>query len=67
MNKRFYFCFSATIFLFVSLAHLLRIVYDWSLQIGGLTIPMWVSWIAFVVAGYLSWSGYRLLAKSSRG
>ncbi len=31
--------------------------------IGGWTVPMWVSWIAFVVAGGLSYFGLRHLTQ----
>ena len=35
----------------VSLAHLLRIVFGTQVTIADRFIPMWVSWIGFVVAG----------------
>jgi hypothetical protein len=33
---------------------------DWSVIIGDWSIPMWVSWVALIVAGGLSLVGLRL-------
>lgn len=35
----------------VSLAHLLRIVFGAQVTVADKVIPMWVSWVAFLVAG----------------
>jgi hypothetical protein len=42
------------VFALVALAHLLRLFTAWEVVIGGLVIPMWVSWIGLVVAGGLA-------------
>lgn len=49
------------IFGVVALAHLLRAVMGWPLQINDIMIPVWISYIAAVVSGYLAYSGYKLL------
>jgi type VI protein secretion system component VasF len=36
-----------------------RIIFGWSAQIGGLDIPVWVSWLAVVIAGALAYFGFR--------
>jgi len=51
---------AGVIFAVVALAHLARIVMDWSVIIADWSIPMWVSWIALVVAGGLALLGLRL-------
>jgi Mn2+/Fe2+ NRAMP family transporter len=51
---------AGVIFAVVALAHLVRIVMDWSVIIGDWSIPMWVSWVALIVAGGLSLVGLRL-------
>ena len=51
---------AGAIFAVVALAHLARIVMDWSVIIGDWSIPMWVSWVALIVAGGLSLVGLRL-------
>jgi hypothetical protein len=55
------FCLVAgVIFAVVALFHLVRIVIDWSVIIGNWSIPMWVSWVALIVAAGLSFLGLRL-------
>jgi hypothetical protein len=44
----------------VALFHLVRIFMKWTVIIGDWSIPMWVSWIALVVAGGLALLGLRL-------
>jgi Mn2+/Fe2+ NRAMP family transporter len=51
---------AGVIFAVVALAHLARIVMDSSVIIGDWSIPMWVSWIALIVAGGLALLGLRL-------
>lgn len=46
----------------VSLAHLMRILFGARVTVGDAYIPMWVSGVAFVVAGFLAvmlWRGAR--------
>jgi len=50
------------VFFIVAVVHLARIVYDWSLVLGGVAIPMWVSWIIVILLGYLCVRGW-LFAK----
>jgi hypothetical protein len=50
-----------------ALAHVLRILLDWSIVIQGLSVPMWASWIAVIVMGYLAYEGFRLARKSPSG
>ncbi|HEU5181446.1 MAG TPA: hypothetical protein VFW45_11680 [Candidatus Polarisedimenticolia bacterium] len=35
----------------VSLAHLLRVVFQVQVTVADRVIPMWVSWVAFLVSG----------------
>lgn len=54
---------SGTIFGIIAILHLLRAVYGWPAEIGGLVAPMWLSWLALLVAGYLALSAFILLRK----
>jgi len=45
---------SSALFAIVSLAHLLRLIYGWNMNIGGWVVPMWISWVGFVVPGVLA-------------
>jgi hypothetical protein len=59
MSKRTFAAIAAVIFGIVALVHLLRIVMGWSVIIGTWEVPMWVSWVGFVVAGELGYYGTR--------
>ncbi len=48
------------IFLIVALVHLLRVLQGWVLVIGELTIPDWMSLVAVIVLGYLSFQAFRI-------
>jgi len=62
MSKKVYFYMVSIVFFIVAVVHLARIVYDWSLVLGGVAIPMWVSWIIVILLGYLCVRGW-LFAK----
>ena len=50
----------------VALAHLLRLIYGWTVQIGAEVVPLWISVIGGVVAGGLCvWA--LVLARGVRG
>jgi hypothetical protein len=63
VRQRTYNTVTAALFLIVAVLHLLRIIFGWTAEIGGLAIPMWVSWLGLVVAGALAYSGFRLTAR----
>ena len=60
MDQRTFNVVASVIFMLVALLHLLRIYMGWPVVIGSWTVPMWVSWIALVVAGGLSYFGLNL-------
>lgn len=59
MDKRTYYLLVSAIFAVVTLLHGLRIYYGWEAQIGDLIIPMWASWAALLIAGYLAIRGWQ--------
>ena len=59
MDAKTFSLVAGVIFAVVALAHLARIAMDWSVAIGDWSIPMWVSWVALVVAGGLALLGLR--------
>ena len=59
MSQRTFSLVAGLIFLLVAIAHLCRFLLKWSVVINGWTVPMWVSAIALVVAGYLAYEGLR--------
>src|SRR6266446_9939127 len=50
LNGKTYIIVTATLFLVVAIIHLLRIIFGWSVEIGGLSIPFWASWLDVLVA-----------------
>jgi len=55
MNDKLFHLIAGTVFALVALLQALRIYMGWSVVIDGWSAPMWVSWIAIVVAGGLSY------------
>jgi hypothetical protein len=55
MNEKLFQPIAGTIFALVALLQALRIYMDWPVVIGGWEAPMWISWIAVIVAGSLSY------------
>lgn len=60
MTYTLYARIAAIIFLSVFVFHILRIIYGWDVQIGNLRIPLWMSWVGVLIAGFLSAYGFRL-------
>lgn len=54
MSKNLALTVAGIIFAIVAIAHLLRMIFQLDVVIGTVTIPLWVSGIAFVVALFLS-------------
>jgi uncharacterized membrane protein YhiD involved in acid resistance len=59
MNHKTYCGVTATVFTIVALAHLLRLINGWSVEIDTMIVPMVVSLIGFIVAGALAVWGFR--------
>lgn len=50
----------------VGLAHLSRIIFGVSVNIGGWIAPFWLSWIGAIVALYLSYASFRFAIHSKK-
>lgn len=59
MDKNKLLLVAAVIFGIVGFLHLLRSIFSWEAAIGGFNVPLYFSYIAVVVAGYLSFSMYK--------
>ncbi len=60
MNQKTFSLVAGLIFLLVVLLHALRLGFRWHVVLGGWTIPIWVSWVGLIIAGYLAFEGLRL-------
>jgi len=49
---------AGAIFALVAILQLWRALAGWPVTIGQTDIPVWVSWVAFVIAGLLAWFGF---------
>jgi hypothetical protein len=63
MNDKLFHLITGIIFALVALAHVLRIYFGWPAVIGSWSAPMWISWLAIVVAAGLSYLALSLIAK----
>lgn len=54
---------SALVFAVVGVIQILRLVNQWAVQVGPYAVPLWVSWIAVIVAAALSLWGFRTAAR----
>jgi len=54
---------SILVFSLVSVGHLLRVIYSWPVIIGGVSIPLSVSWFAVVIALSMVFMGSMYLRK----
>lgn len=60
MNQKMFSTVVGAIFLVIAVLHLLRAVLGWNAVIGTFSVPMWLSWIAAVVAAFLAYSAFKL-------
>lgn len=60
MDRKSYLQMAGLVFALVSLAHLVRAVLSWPIVIAAWSVPIWLSWVAFAVAGLLGYWGFRL-------
>jgi len=57
-NNKWYFTATSIIFTVVTIAHLGRIILTLDATIAGYAIPLWVSGVAVIIAGYLATRGF---------
>lgn len=66
MSQRLFALVSAVLFLFIALAHLLRVIVQARATVEGYAVPMWMSVVAVAVTGYLSFQGFRLAGRAGK-
>lgn len=60
MNYKSYCTVSGILFSVVALAHLLRIIYNMSIQVDDFAVPMLASWIGLIIPAGLAVWAFRL-------
>lgn len=64
MSQKTFSLTAGVIFSLIALAHLFRVAFTVEWIVQGRTIPMWLSWVAVFLAGYLAYEGFRQGKKS---
>lgn len=60
MNQKTFYSVTLIVFSLIALLHALRLVYGWNAVIAGWEVPMWLSGLAVILAGYLAYSAFKL-------
>lgn len=64
MSNKTFSLAGGVIFLLIAIGHLLRVVFGWTFIVGGVSVPMWASGLAVLIAGFLAYEGIRLSTKT---
>lgn len=62
-NIKYFLNTAGVVFTLASLLHLVRAVNGWDLVLGPYLLPVWVSWVVFIIAGDLAWNSFRFARK----
>jgi len=60
MKQKTYNQVTCTIFIIITLMHVLRLVLGWSANIAGWEVPAWFSVVAVAAGSFLAWSAFKL-------
>ncbi len=63
MKRKVYFLTTFILFIALTSVHFLRLVLGWEVNIGGGTMPMWLSWLVVLGIGYLAYNAFKLYKK----
>ncbi|MBI4004432.1 MAG: hypothetical protein HY353_05360 [Candidatus Omnitrophica bacterium] len=60
MNQKTFVLTAGVVFSLVAVLHALRLLLGWDAIIGGWHVPMWFSWPALALAGYLAFTAFKV-------
>ena len=60
MSAKMFYKLIGIIFAVVAVGHVLRLINGLSITVGTWSVPMWLSVVAAVVLGYLSYTAFKL-------
>ena len=63
MKQGAFLLLTSSIFALIALVHSLRLFYGWNVTIGDWAVPVWVSALGFLIAGYLACQGFLIKRK----
>ena len=58
---RTYVLLTGVLFGVIALVHVVRLILDWPARVAGWEVPVWISWLAILVAGALCVWAFRLV------
>ena len=64
MSQKTFSVVTGLIFLLIAIMHGLRLAFRWEVVLNGWSVPMWVSAVALLIAGYLAFEGLKLGKRS---
>lgn len=64
MRTKTYALSSGLVFSVLAVLHLTRIVTQWEAVIIGWEVPLWVSWVALLIAAALAYHGLKIFSKA---
>ena len=64
MTRRSLLIISGSLFTVIAIVHAFRLIYGWPVVVGTWSIPMWVSAVGLIVAGYFAYQGFALTTKN---
>ena len=67
MSQKTFSRVAGVFFALIALAHVLRIAFGAAVMVENTSIPMWASWIAVVILGFLAYEGFQGARKSRSG
>ena len=59
MNNNAYRKVAGTVFAVVAVMHVLRLISGWEMAFAGWAMPIWLSVVGVVFAGWLAWTGLK--------
>ena len=60
MKQKEYIIFSGIIFGIVAIFHLFRLVNSMPVTMGSWNVPVWISAVGVIIAGFLAWKAKKL-------
>ena len=60
MNQKTFTLTAGVVFSLIAVLHALRLLLGWDAIIGGWPVPMWLSWLALALAGYLAFTAFKV-------
>ena len=59
VNQRTFFLIAGTLLTLVAVLHFVRVIFQAPIILAGWQVPMWLSWIGTLVAGFLGYTSFK--------